>query len=256
MKAIILAAGYATRLYPLTKDQPKPLLPIAGKPMLNYIMEKIERIDAIDVVYIVTNNKFSRHFEDWAEIYQHVTKKRIEVINDGTMSEHDRKGAIGDIKYVIEQKKLNDDLIVIGGDNLFEFDAQDVVDFFYEKNDPVVVLHDVKHHHLAMRFGVVEIDGNEKLIGFVEKPEKPKSTLIAICLYLYPKKDLHYIDQYISLGKNPDAPGRLIEWLHTVRHVYGFVFEGEWFDIGDHEKLREANALYEKKNRGIKSSKK
>ncbi|MFO8016113.1 MAG: nucleotidyltransferase family protein [Candidatus Woesearchaeota archaeon] len=247
MKAIILAAGYATRLYPLTKDKPKPLLPIADKPMINYIMEKIESIDAIDTVYVVTNNKFYSHFTDWAAEYLDNTSKRIEVINDGTMSDDDKRGAIGDMKFVVDKKKINDDLIIIGGDNIFEFNVKDAVDFFYDKEDPVVVIHDVKHDEIAMRMGVVELDENEKLINFVEKPPKPKTTLIAICMYLLPKKDLHHIDDYLNKGKNPDQPGRFIEWLHTVRHTFGFVFQGEWFDIGDKEKLKEADELYRKR---------
>ncbi|PIN87208.1 hypothetical protein COV19_00975 [Candidatus Woesearchaeota archaeon CG10_big_fil_rev_8_21_14_0_10_44_13] len=245
IKVLILAAGYATRLYPLTKDRPKPLLPIAGKPIIEYIIEKISLIEEVDQIYIVTNNKFHPHFEDWNRKYD--CGKPIEIINDGTMSEDDRKGAIGDMKFVKDLKKIDDDMLIVGGDNLFEFEMQDLIDFFYDKNDPIVVLHDVKHHHIAMRMGVVEIDDNERLISFVEKPAQPKSTLIAICMYLLPKKDLFYIDKYLELGKNPDAPGRLIEWLHTVRHTFGFVFEGTWFDIGDHEKLKEADELYRKK---------
>ena len=126
---------------------------------------------------------------------------------------------------------------------------KDVIDFFYDKNEPVVVLHDIKQHDLAMRFGVVEIDGNERLISFEEKPQNPKTTLIAICMYLFPKENLHMIGEYVDKGYNPDQPGRYIEWLHKVRHVFGFVFEGEWFDIGDHDKLAEANELYERKKK-------
>lgn len=235
----------------MTKLRPKPLLPIAGKPMIEYIIEKIDRIDSINVAYIVTNNKFYPKFVDWAEIYQKNVKVRIEILDDGSMSEEDRRGAIGDIKFVIDKKKIKDDLIIIGGDNLFDFELEDVIDFFYDKKEPIVVLHDVKHHEIAMRMGVVEIDQNDRLISFVEKPPKPKTTLIAICMYLLPKKDLHYIDDYIGLKKNPDQPGRFIEWLHVVRHVFGFVFEGLWFDIGDKEKLREADEIYRNK-RGIK----
>ncbi|MFC1730505.1 nucleotidyltransferase family protein [candidate division KSB1 bacterium] len=245
IKVLILAAGYATRLFPLTKDKPKPLLPIAGKPMIEYIIEKICPMKEIDGFYVVTNNKFFRHFEDWNKGYDCGTS--IEIINDGTLSNDDRKGAIGDMKYVIDLKNINDDLMVVGGDNLFEFEMQDLIDYFIDKQEPIVVLHDVKHHEIAMRMGVVEIDDNEKLISFVEKPENPKTTLIAICMYLFPKKDLIYIDKYLEEGRNPDAPGRLIEWLHTVRHTLGFVFEGLWFDIGDHDKLKEADELYTKK---------
>ena len=111
MKALILAAGYATRLYPLTKDRPKPLLPVAEKPILNYIMEKMEPIDAIDTVYVVTNNKFFRSFEEWAKEYQEKTKKTIEIVNDGTMTEGDKRGAIGDMKYVIDKKKIASEIV-------------------------------------------------------------------------------------------------------------------------------------------------
>ncbi len=245
IKAIILAAGYATRLYPLTKDKPKPLLPIAGKPMIEYIMDRIESIKEIDTVYIVTNDKFHSKFSDWAGNYS--SSKSIKVVNDHSKTEDDRLGAIGDMKFVIDKEGIDDDLMVVGGDNLFEFNVRDVVDFFYDKKEPVVVLHDIKHHELATRFGVVEIDGNEKLISFEEKPQNPSTTLIAICFYIFPKDKLGMIDEYIRKGNNPDQPGRYIEWLHRQTQVFGFVFEGSWFDIGDHDKLAEANDFYSSK---------
>ena len=247
MKAMILAGGYATRLYPLTKDRPKPLLPVAGKPMIEYIIEKLEDIKEIDEIYIVTNERFYDRFMAWHESYE--SGKKIKILNDGSKSEEDRLGAIGDMKFFLEKGRIKDDVIIIGGDNLFDFNVKDVIDFFYDKNEPVVVLHDIKQHDLAMRFGVVEIDGNERLISFEEKPQNPKTTLIAICMYLFPKESLHMISEYIDKGYNPDQPGRYIEWLHKVRHVFGFVFEGEWFDIGDHDKLAEANELYERKKK-------
>ncbi|MBD3313138.1 NTP transferase domain-containing protein [Candidatus Woesearchaeota archaeon] len=247
IKAIILAAGYATRLYPLTKDKPKPLLPVAGKPMIDYIMEKLEPVKDIDTVYVVTNAKFYDKFSAWAENYS--TEKKIRIVNDNSTSEDDKLGAIGDMKYVIDNEGIDDDLLVVGGDNLFDFDAKDVVDFFYDKNEPVVVLHDIKEHELATRFGVVDIDGNEKLISFEEKPQNPSTTLIAICFYIFPKDKLDMIDEYIKKGNNPDQPGRYIEWLHRQTHVYGFVFEGSWFDIGNHDKLAEANEIYERKRK-------
>jgi len=241
---MILAAGYATRLYPLTKDKPKPLLPVAGKPIIEYIIEKIDHIKEIDGIYIVTNEKFYEKFLAWKDKYE--CPKPIKVLNDGSKSEEDKLGAIGDMQFFIEEADIDDDILIIGGDNLFELDVKDVVDFFYDKGDPVVVLHDIKQHELATRFGVVDIDNNEKLISFEEKPQSPKTTLIAICLYVLPKGDLHMVKEYLDSGKNPDQPGRYIEWLHNVKHVYGFVFEGNWFDIGNHDKLAEANEAYSK----------
>ena len=245
MKALILAAGYGTRLYPLTLNKPKPLLEVAGKPIIEYIIEKIEKVKDIDELYIVTNNKFHTHFTNWSKNYN--SKTPIKVINDMTLSDQDKLGAIGDMKFVIDKEKIDDDLLVLGGDNLFEFNLQDFINFFNEKQSNIVALYDVKDKEIAKRMSIVELDSENKLVSFEEKPENPKSTLIAICCYLYKKQTLPRINEYLEKGNNPDAPGYFIQWLHKNDQVYGWVFTESWFDIGSKEQLEEADRIHSKR---------
>ncbi|MBI2655805.1 NTP transferase domain-containing protein, partial [Candidatus Woesearchaeota archaeon] len=147
MHAIILAAGYATRLHPLTKDKPKPLLDVAGRPIIEHIIEKLGQISDVGKILIVTNERFERNFREWLENFD--AKKPIEIINDGTSSNDDRLGALGDIHFAIASKEIDDDIIAIAGDNLFELSLTDVHNFFRKKKSNVIVLHDVKDFELA-----------------------------------------------------------------------------------------------------------
>lgn len=246
MKALILAAGYATRLYPITKQIPKPLLPIVGKPMIEYILDKISLIDDIDKIFIVTNKKFYPHFQLWQERIKAagVYDKPVIVINDNTIQEGAKLGAVGDMKFVIDNQKIEDDILVIGGDNLFEFNLNDFVEYFKEKQKNIVALHDLKDREAVKKFSIVELNPENKLIDFKEKPQDPKTTLIAICCYLFKKKTLPRIGEYIEKGNNPDAPGYFIEWLYENDEVYGWVFSESWFDIGSVEQFEEANLKY------------
>ncbi len=245
-KALVLAAGYATRLYPITKHISKPLLPVNGKPMIEYILDKISLIDEIDEIYIVTNKKFYPHFKLWYDRIKAagVYDKKIKIINDNTVKDGTKLGAIGDMKYVVDQENIKDDLLIVGGDNLFEFNLQDTVDYFKEKDQNVVALHDIKDHEAVKKYSVVELNPEDKLIDFEEKPEKPKSTLIAICTYIFKKETLPRITEYIEKGNNPDAPGYFIEWLYENDEIYGWVFSESWYDIGSVEQFEEANLKY------------
>ncbi|NOX97620.1 MAG: nucleotidyltransferase family protein [Nitrospirae bacterium] len=238
MKALILAAGYGTRLYPLTKDKPKPLLPVAGKPMMEHILKKIEKIEEIDKVYVVTNEKFAGHFRAWKETYP--GKKEIKIINDTTTTDENKLGAIGDMQLVVEKEEINDDLLVVAGDNLFDFDLEDFINFFKEKGASVG-LRDIPDREAVKRYSTVELDEDKKILSFQEKPSHPTTTLVAICLYLFPKEKLNLISEYLKEGNNPDAPGFYIAWLHQKEPVYGFVFAGKWHDIGDLKCYEEAN---------------
>ncbi|PIN69863.1 hypothetical protein COV93_03810 [Candidatus Woesearchaeota archaeon CG11_big_fil_rev_8_21_14_0_20_43_8] len=246
IKAIILAAGYATRLYPLTLDKPKPLLPVAGKPIMEYILGKVSEVSDIDEVYVVTNNKFFSHFQKWSDGYD--TRLDIKVINDGTMTNEDRLGAIGDIDYVITCEKIDDNVLVIGGDNLFEFDVCDMHKLFEEKNTSVVALIDLKSKDaVANKFGVVELDKNKKIIDFEEKPAKPKSSLAATACYLFCREDIKELRRCIEENNKPDNSGDFVRYLTSKKEVHGFVFTEGWFDIGSHDDYKEANAVYSKK---------
>ncbi len=245
MKAIILAAGYATRLYPLTLNKPKPLLPVAGKPIIEYILEKLALIEEIDKIYVVTNQKFITHFERWKEKFK--ISKEIKVLNDNTLSDEDKLGAIGDLKFVIEKEKLNDDLFVVGGDNLFQFDLLKFIDFF-KKKGTVVALRDVKDKELAKKYGIVKLDTDSRIINFQEKPVAPTTTLAAICMYLFSQAELKQVKEYLKEGNNPDAPGYYIQWLHKKTAVYGFIFSEKWYDIGDLTQYKQANSSFAEKS--------
>ncbi|RII00686.1 nucleotidyltransferase family protein [candidate division NPL-UPA2 bacterium Unc8] len=242
MKALILCAGYATRLYPLTKDRPKSLLPVGKKPMIEYILERVEEIEDIDKVYIVTNGKFSKHFRRWGEGYQ--GKKQLKIINDETFSDDEKLGAIGDIKFVIDKEKINDELLIIGGDNLFDFSLTDFIRFFNIKKRATVALYNVDDREEIKKYSVVTLNSEKRIVGFEEKPENPVTTLIAICMYIFPEKELGFVANYIKEGGNPDATGFYIAWLHRHRPVYGFTFTGNWYDIGDADLYRFVNKKY------------
>ncbi|MBW2992604.1 nucleotidyltransferase family protein [Candidatus Woesearchaeota archaeon] len=243
MKALILAAGYAKRLWPLTLNQPKPLLKIGGKPMIEHITEKLEKINAIDTIYVVTNNKFFKNFEEWAKAYK--GEKEVEVINDGTMTEETKLGAVGDIHYSIKTRNIDEDLFVIAGDNLFEFDLFKLVDKSEDHLASVIGLYDLKHADLlAKKFGVVEIDFYGKIVGFEEKPEKPKSTLAATACYYLVKKDIEELERCIAENKKPDNMGEFIKYLSQKKDVYGVIYEEGWVDIGSKEQLIEADIKY------------
>lgn len=242
MKAIILAAGYATRLYPLTLNKPKTLLLIGNKPMLNYIIEKIEQINEVDIIYIITNNKFFNQFSEWSKTYK--SKKQVKILNDNTNSNENRLGAIGDVDFLINREKIDDDIIVIGSDNMFEFDLRNIIAFYKTKNAPVTALYDVKTKERAKLYGVVSIDKKNKIMSFKEKPQDPESTLISTCIYIYPRRCLYRIKEFLEEKSLPDKPGSLVEWLHKKEDVYGYSFTGEWFDIGTFEELEMVRKRY------------
>ena len=241
---MILAAGFATRLYPLTKDNPKPLLDVAGRPIIEHIIEKLGQISDVGKIFIVTNERFERHFREWLENFD--AKKPIEIINDGTSSNDGRLGALGDIHFAITQKEIDDDIIAIAGDNLFELSLIDVHNFFKKKKSNVIVLHDVKDFELARHYGIVEVSGSI-VVNFEEKPIIPKSTLASTGIYFFPKKTIDLIKKYIAQGNNPDKTGNFIEWLHKRDKVYSYVTDKKWYDIGSLEQLEQANRHYKDK---------
>ncbi len=245
MKAIILAAGYATRLYPLTIDKPKPLLKVGRKTITDRLMEKIEGISSIDKVYIVTNKKFFPHFSEWVKKSRYT--KKIEVVNDHTTTNENRLGAIGDMELVVRDRQVDDDIMVLGGDNLFEFDLNDFLKFAKGKNGNAVSLLDVGNKDEAKKYGIITLDSNSKVVEFVEKPKDPKSTLAAMCVYYFPKDKIKLLSKYLKLGLNKDAPGNYIAWLSKDDTVYGFKLDGEWFDIGDKKLLKLADELYKRR---------
>ena len=249
MKALLLAAGYATRLYPLTLNKPKPLLPVAGKPVIEYMLDIVEPIKEVDEVFVITNDKFHKHFEEWGARVS--SKKKITIVNDGTLSNEDRLGATGDIEFVIEKKKIDDDLLVLAGDNIFGTPLAEFMDFSLSKRPSISIgLYDVKDLGLSKKYGIVSLDKNNKVIDFSEKPEKPRFTLAAKCLYFFPKEKLEIIKAYLNTDAAKDAPGYFLEWLSKKEAIFGYVFKDEkWFDIGDKKSYEEADREFRRKEK-------
>lgn len=248
MKVLLLAAGYATRLYPLTLNTPKPLLPVAGRTVIGYIFDLIEPLKQVDEVFIVTNEKFYQIFEDWKRNFK--SSKKITVIDDGTTSNETRLGATGDIELVIEKRDIKDDLLVLAGDNLFKADLSLFTDFCVWKRPALTIgLYDIKDLILARKYGIVSIDKNNKVVDFKEKPANPQSTLAAMCLYFFPKERLDIMKRYMETDTAKDAPGYFLEWMYKEEPVFGYVFKDKkWFDIGDKKSLEEADKEFRKEN--------
>ena len=246
IKAVILGAGYATRLYPLTHNTPKPLLKIGNKPIIEHILYRVLEVEAIDSIFIVTNDKFYPHFMEWKRHYH--ANVPIKIINDGTKTNEDRLGAIGDIDFVVKKEKIDDDLMVIAGDNLFEFSLRHLAEFFRHKGGSCVALYDLEEESkVAGKYGVVRIGENHRIIDFEEKPQMPKSTLASTACYIFSRDDIEELERCIAEHKKPDNSGDFIKYLSSKKHVFGFVFTENWFDIGSHEQLKEADEFWSKK---------
>lgn len=249
MKVIILAAGYATRLYPLTLTRPKPLLEVAGKPMIDYVLDNLATIEGIDRVYVVTNNKFADQFQEWADQHQHTQPKlAFTVVNDGSTDDSNKLGAIGDLHFVIDRMQIDDDLIVVAGDNLFSQALTDFGRYCREKQAPVLAVYDVGNLEEIRKYNAITIDEQRRIVFFEEKPPKPTSTITGIALYYYPRATVPRIRQYVAEGNNTDQPGRLVQWLYTRMPFYTWPVPGLWFDIGSKETLQDANRIFARKS--------
>ena len=240
MEAVVLAAGYATRLRPLTDRIAKPLLPLAGRPMLDYLADKIDEVDEVDALHVVANARFAQDFETWAGARS--GRLPVRVHDDGTSSNTDRLGAIGDLQFVIERAGLSgEDLLVVAGDNLFEFSLSDYVRSWRGRGGSAIGVHDVGDLGLARQYGIVELDADERVVSLVEKPEELAGTLASIAAYLFAAEHAALVGDYLAEGNAPDQPGRFVVWLYPRAPVYGYRFEGEWLDIGDQAQLLEAD---------------
>ena len=244
MKALVLAAGYATRLYPLTLDRPKALLEVGGRPMLDHVLQRLQAM-GVDQTIVVTNAKFTPQFEEWA-----AGKENVLIVNDGTTSNDDRLGAIGDTAFVLDQRGLDDDLVVVAGDNLFGEDVSGFAAYGQEVDAPVLAVHDVGDLSLMGEYNQIEIDDEGRITFFEEKPKNARSTLAGVALYFYPRHTLPLIRQYLAEDNNPDQPGRLIEWLYPRTSVYTWRLPGQWYDIGSAETLHEADRIFSQSRDG------
>lgn len=246
IKAIILAAGYATRLYHLTRNMPKPLLFITPeKTVIDLIIDDLAACGLVDEAVIVTNSKFYAHFLKWSRARS--CGIRLTVVDDGTCSNEDRLGAIGDIYFALTQRKLDCDFLVIAGDNIFEQGIKSFLSFALRKRPHVCLgVFDIKKKSYARRFGVVGLKPDGRVVMFEEKPQKPKSTLIATCLYYFPKETIKFLGRYIhDSAMSNDASGNYIRWLLKVDDVLAFVLKGtRWYDIGHLDSYKEVVANF------------
>jgi len=242
MKALILAAGYGTRLASVAKDTPKPLIPVGERPLIDYVVDKLQAIKSLTEIVVVSNNKFSSHFEKWAATRVGVP---IRIVNDGTNTPEERLGSVGDIRFVWQKEASLQDWMIIGGDNLFDGDLSEFVNFAISKDPAMTIgVYDIHDIQAATKFGIVAINADRKVVSFQEKPEKPLSTLTAMCLYYFSKQTLGFMEEYLRESKAVDAAGSYIKWLSEKKNVYGFQFSGKWYDIGSIESLEEARAHY------------
>lgn len=246
IKAVVLAAGYATRLYPLTLNIPKPLLKIKrDKSVIDFIVDELEPSPWIDEVIVVTNHKFTPDFSLWARKRKYGSK--IVVLDDGTRSNDDRLGAIGDIYFAVKKKKIDSDLLVIGGDNLFDCGFANFLKFALSKRPlPSLGLFDIRDKKAASRFGIVRVDRDSRVTSFEEKPAVPQSTLVATCLYYFPSQTLTLLERYmLDRTTSKDAPGNYIRWLQHEAGVCGFILKkGHWYDIGHFDSYKEVVSRY------------
>ncbi len=238
MKAVILAGGFATRLWPLSEQRAKPLLPVAGKAIVSHLVVSLPK----DVEIIIsTNQQFEKTFNEWKN--KEFKDRNIKILVEPAVSESEKKGAIGGISYAVEECKIDDDLVVLAGDNLFTFDLAHFVSKY--KGKTMVAVYDIESLEDAKKFGVVEVL-DDKIIDFEEKPKKPKSTIVSTLCYILPKKSLPYLQEFAKTGK--DNAGDFIAYLvkDAPFEVEPYVFSGSWFDIGSFEAYLEANKKLQK----------
>ena len=232
MKAIILAAGYATRLYPLTEHMPKALLTVCGKPILERLFDAFASEKEIDEIHIVSNAKFYQQLSDWAEHIQSKYLQKIIVWNDGTTSNDNRLGAIGDIMYVLEKAHIDDDLFVAASDNLLSEPLTDYFADFRQHGCDLLLAGKLDDPEERKRYAILELDETNRVIGLEEKPSHPKSDIAAYAEYIYARETLPLFKTYIDEGNNPDSPGHFPEWLYKKKEIRAFLYGGECVDIG------------------------
>lgn len=249
MKCLILAAGYATRLYPLTENFPKPLLEVAGKTILDWLIDDLAQTGMIDEYIVISNHKFAHIFEEWVEEKKSKDEGRrtkITIIDDGTTNNENRLGAVKDIQFAIEQLQLDDDLLVMAGDNLLDFSLGDFIHYGKEKNATCVMRYYEAEEAKLHKTGVAEVAADDRLIAMEEKPAQPKSHWCIPAFYYYTKEDSHLIKKGIESGCGIDAPGSFIAWLCQQTKVYAWEMPGKRYDIGNLASYEEVKKTFAK----------
>lgn len=230
MKCLILAAGYATRLYPLTENFPKPLLKVGGKTILDWLVDDIDTSGLVDTYVVISNHKYARHFESWAE----GKKQKIIVVDDGTSSNETRLGAVCDVQFAIDHLGLDDDMLVIAGDNVLDFSLAGFMEYAREKQTSCIMRYYEPEEKKLVKSGVVELDGEDKILSMEEKPVQPKSHWCCPPFYVYTRRDAKRVKEAVAGKKcGTDAPGSFIAWLSTVTVVHAMEMPGKRYDIGN-----------------------
>ena len=229
MTSIILAAGYATRMYPLTLNYPKPLLEVGGKKIIDWLIEDLEK-SGVERTVVVSNHKFISQFQAWAE-----GRENIIVLDDGSEDNDHRLGAVKDIEFAIEKANIDDDIVVLAGDNVLNFSLSSFIDYGREKKTSCIMRHEEKDKNKLRKTGVIEINEDELVLGMEEKPKEPKSNWAVPPFYYYTKEDKDLIKEGIASGCGTDAPGSFVSWLVKTRPVHAYRMIGERFDVGSIE---------------------
>ena len=246
MKNIVIAAGYATRLYPLTENFPKPLLKIGERSILDRILDDVDGIEDIDEHIIVTNHKFAEIFNNWvSERKQKPGTKPIRIIDDGTTDNENRLGAVKDLLLAIDEFGINDDIMVLAADNVLDFSFQGFVDFFKQKNTSVIMCHHEPELYKLQRTGVIAVDDDMKVLEMQEKPEHPVSNWAVPPFYIYKKNDLPLIRDCLNHGCGFDAPGNLAHYLVNATTIHAWIMPGSRYDIGSLDSYKEAQILFQ-----------
>ncbi|MBI4353449.1 MAG: nucleotidyltransferase family protein [Candidatus Omnitrophica bacterium] len=246
LKAVILAAGYATRLYPLTRSKPKCLLSVGGRPLLDILCGKLRPIKNLEEIIIVTNAKFYGQFEAWKRGAR--SPLPVSLLNDGTRSNKTRLGAVGDLDFAIRSASIGADVLLLASDNVFQAGLDGFVDFCRRRKAIGVALHDLKDPRLAAgKYGVMQIGRNGTILKMEEKPQEPCSSLIGTGIYYFPESSLKWVGRYLGCKEAKDAPGYYLEWLLGRVRMVGFLLPGLWYDIGGLEALKEAGKVFRKK---------
>ena len=240
MKCLILAAGYATRLYPLTENFPKPLLEVQGKTILDWLIDDMASAKAIDEYVVISNHKFARHFEEWAA----TRREKITVVDDGTSTNETRLGAVKDIQVAVDTLNLDDDLLVIAGDNLLDFSLTQFISYAREKRTSCIMRYYEPSVQRLQKSGVVTVDEQDRVLRLAEKPAQPESHWCSPAFYYYTRRDAKLVPQGIAAGCGTDAPGSYIAWLCTQTAVHAMEMPGSRYDIGNLESYTKIKEEY------------
>lgn len=240
MKCLILAAGYATRLYPLTENFPKPLLEVGDKTILDWLVDDIDNASLVDEYVVISNHKFAHHFDDWAK----TKKQKISVVDDGTSTNETRLGAVKDIQYAIDQLKLDDDMLVIAGDNVLDFSLTKFIEYAKGKNTSCIMRYYESDEKKLLKCGVVTVDENDKILNMTEKSPNPATHWCCPPFYYYSKADAKLVQKGIDSGCGTDAPGSYIAWLCQQTTVHAMEMPGKRYDIGNLESYEKVKVEY------------